>query len=93
MEPQNQQPNTPLQQPVEEDKSAVGPTIALVVIILILLIGGLYFWSQNQDDGYTTPTEYEDPDVTSLEAELQSNSLNETDGDLSDIDAEFESQA
>lgn len=89
MEPTNQQPLPP----VEDEKSAVGPTIALVVIILILLIGGLYFWSQNQNTNQVGTGEHRDADVTSLEADLRNSSLSETEDDLSGIDGEFEAQA
>lgn len=92
MEPTNE-PNAPQQNAVIEEKSAVGPTIALIVIILILLVGGLYFWSQNQDAQPENTPQSNDPDVASIEADINGSSLDDTEDDLSDVDAAFESQA
>jgi hypothetical protein len=50
MEPNNTQDQTPINTPIQNmvdgarRDSTVGPLIGSVIIILIILVGGLYFW-------------------------------------------------
>jgi hypothetical protein len=48
---------TPPQAPeVEDKKSPVGPIVGAIIIIVIIIFGGLYFWGsylENQTDIYT----------------------------------------
>lgn len=84
----------------QKGSQGVGPTIALVIIILILLAGGLYFWLQNSTP---TPT-HETPATTqttktsdtssmsNIQAELNATSDSDADQSLDTIDAQFEAQ-
>lgn len=87
----NQNPEAPQQtNTTVVEQSAVGPTIALIVIILILLVGGLYFWSQNQGD--TTERPARDDEVNSIEADIEASNLDATESDLDDVDAAFDAE-
>jgi len=39
----------------QEKKSAVGPTIGTVIIVILLIAGGLYFWGAQLNKQETTP--------------------------------------
>jgi uncharacterized protein HemX len=48
MEPNNPNPlsQTPISPPTHEEDKSVGPAIGVVLIVLIIVLGGLYFWGQ-----------------------------------------------
>lgn len=47
----NEQPNTsPMNTPIEPKKaSSIGPIVGILIIVIILLVGGLYFWGEQRD--------------------------------------------
>jgi len=93
---------TPTQEaPVVEEKSPVGPIVGIIIILVILIIGGLYFWGQRISttvDENLTPEEIIAETDTSLEALNQQGTsdaivdieadLNAT--DLGNLDAELQ---
>lgn len=38
-----------------QNESSVGPVIATIIILAVIVLGGLYFWGQRGDNGATTP--------------------------------------
>ncbi len=56
MEPQNATPVQPSMQTPETAKHGMGPVIGAVIIILILVLGALYFWGvKAQKDAEVLP--------------------------------------
>lgn len=51
MPPQSPTPNIP-QQPVRSGKPSSGPIVGIIIIVLLMLVGALYFWGArlNQRD-------------------------------------------
>ena len=78
-------PNTSPVPPGDHEGTKVGPIIGIVIIILVLLLGVLYFWGQraeNAEQENIEAIESTEEDLSSLEAELNS--------ELSDLEAELE---
>jgi uncharacterized protein HemX len=115
MDIQNQTPQTSPEEevaPIEgsvfkEKESKVGPIIGSIIIILIIIIGGIYFWSTQvevqrseneqenemlKDEPLASPEEY-DPisAATQIEAEVDAIDFDEIDAELEAIEAEFSS--
>jgi hypothetical protein len=89
MNPENNIPMQPLQ-PVEE--KTIGPAIGVIIIILVLVLGGLYFWGERMNKGREMPNpQLEEPAVTdaqTTELQIQSSSddTNAIDADLTATD-------
>ena len=89
MNPENNNPMQPLQ-PVEE--KAIGPAIGVIIIILVLILGGLYFWGErmNKNTVMQNPQieETASPDAQMMELQQQSSSddINSIDADLKATD-------
>lgn len=68
--------------------SSTGPAIGIILIIAIIVIGGLYFWSQREKNNSVENGTQQDQttqelqkqsssdDVNSIEADLQATNLN-----------------
>jgi|GEM_PF-5738070 len=41
---------------MQPQESSVGPVVATIVILAVIVLGGLYFWSQRSSS--TSPTDY-----------------------------------
>ncbi|OHA88065.1 MAG: hypothetical protein A2653_02570 [Candidatus Zambryskibacteria bacterium RIFCSPHIGHO2_01_FULL_43_25] len=57
-------PNNPMEGGVGPQRSSAGPIIGIIIIIVVLVLGGLYFWGQKlsqesllEDSSMTTETE------------------------------------
>ncbi len=90
-------PQTPR---VPEDKKSIGPIVGIVIIILVLVLGGLYFWGQKinmMDQGISPETVLNAEDASLVQLGQQSDSdttasieadLNAT--DISNLDTELD---
>jgi uncharacterized protein HemX len=85
----------------QEKESKVGPIIGSLIVIVIILVGGIYFWSTqiekiNSNQNSQTEEQEENQDlseVNSVEAELETIDFDSIDAELDAIDAEFEAEA
>jgi uncharacterized protein YpmB len=107
---QNQVPNTVGNQtPTPENKpkeGLVGPIIGSIIVIILVIVGGLYFWGTVINERQTTQTEAVDlnedetlndlttqsdsDEVNSIEEDLNSTDLDNLDEELRDIEEEFD---
>lgn len=92
---------------MEQDSSkSIGPIIGIIIIILIMILGGLYFWGQrvertriNQLEGGETsdalsalPTQSGSDDVSSIEADLSAASFDSLGSEMNSVEAEASAQ-
>lgn len=93
--PVNNQGNVPPES-IEKD-SKVGPIIGSIIIILIILVGGLYFWNSilenraEDNSGMMEEDSAEDESVAELESELEALDTASMESELDAIDEEFDS--
>ncbi len=64
-----------------------GPLIGTIIVIIILVIGAIYFW-QRYAEAPSEPESSSD-EVSDINADLQSFSTTGLDAELGDIDNEF----
>ena len=76
----------------ENKKTSIGPVIGIVIILLIILFGSLYFWGQRSGERYD-PNAAENANVAEIEAELNAIDPDDIESELNAIDAEFEAEA
>ena len=92
----NQIPSTPDPTP-EKKPSGVGPLVAIIIILLVIIAGGLYFWlgrqsvpnleennTQKQTD--TTP----EKELENLEAEFNTEEFDDIENIFDSVDEEFD---
>ncbi len=87
-----------------EEKKQVGPTIGVIIIVLLLTLGGFYFYGDQLNKKAATPEEIQKtPDesamklqeqsasdeTSSIEADLNATDLNGLDKELQDIETEL----
>ena len=97
----NQMP--PMQAPME--KKSMGPLIAVIIILALIVLGGLYFLKERSSQNSTIPAEITgDPitnsleqqgnsdDLSSIEADLNATNLDNLDQGASVIQAELNAQ-
>lgn len=89
-----------------EQEQSTGPLIGIIIIVLILVLGGIYYAGKTTPEE-TGPTPEEilteedeiaaslqiqgtSDDIGSIEADLEASDFSELDKELGDIDAEFE---
>jgi|SRR3989344_5416725 len=110
MDPQNtnpapmQSPATPPSPPQQDGDKSAGPVIGTIIIILLIILGGLYFWGQRvndrgaQTEDFVTPgadiesleTQGTSDDVTSIEADLNTTNLDDLGTEVDYIEGEAE---
>lgn len=87
----------------ELEKKSVGPMVGLVIVVIIIILGGLYFWKEQTDKAYEDTMMEKDEvamineqsssdEVSLIEADLQATSINSIDTEYSAIDAELQAQ-
>ena len=100
MDPQ-EQPNQDFSPQPQEEKSA-GPAIGIIIIILVILLGGLYFWGQRAEQQEipqleteeqmsevdTLRTQSDSDEVTSIESDLNASDFDNLGNEMSEIEAE-----
>jgi len=70
-----------------EKKSSVGPLIAVIIILALIVIGGLYFLNERASQTpYVPPTEQSDAVTESLNQQGESDELNSIESDLNATD-------
>ena len=87
------------EQPVQKssmstsEPKSTGSIIGAIIIIIVLIIGGLYFWGQELDQKQTIDkeilTEEIVPETTDIEADLDALNTEELDVELESIDLEL----
>ena len=82
MEPENQTPASPVS--AEQKKGGVGALIGSIIIILILVLGALYFWGGKLEN--------KDGEINFDESSATANNATQTSDEVSDIDADFNNQ-
>lgn len=94
----NENSNSENMMPLEEKKDGVvGPIIGSLVIIILIIIGGMYFWgSVVEKKSNLDPIENEallDVEATSIEDienDLEETNLDDLDANLGEIEAEID---
>jgi len=86
MDGQNQM-NPGMNQPVKPEESGVGPIIATIIILAVIVLGGLYFWNQRtssmEDTNGTVPTTYgTDADTSAIDSQSNSDDTTSIQNDL-----------
>lgn len=76
----NQMPNINNSQ----EKKSIGPLIAVIIILALIVVGGLYFLNERSSNRYVAPeiNQGEDPVVESLEIQNGSDELESIEADL-----------
>lgn len=101
-QPQNN-PSPSLINPMAPEKKSTGPTIGLIIVVLVIILGGLYFWSKQTKENSDTNMMAEQEammikeqgssdEVGDIEADLNATNLDNLDAELGDIDAELQAQ-
>ena len=101
----NEIPEQPLESteaPVEgtvfkEKESKVGPMIGSIIVIIIIIVGGLYFWgnyinqikTENNIEQQDSPAS-EAEEIEQIENELENLNFDDIDAELDAIDTEFD---
>lgn len=80
--------------------SLLGPILAVLIVVLILLLGGLYLWGTTLNigepeyvpvDERPTPEENNEPESTTAEADVQALETMSTSDEIEAIEADLES--
>jgi hypothetical protein len=101
---QNQMPPvSPYSSPIEPRKKSYGALIAVIVILLVIVVGGLYFLGQRMSQTpYTLPTDNSDSitasqksqgtsdDLQSIQADLNATDFNNLDQGAAALEAEIQ---
>ena len=102
MQEQQETPVTP--NFADHKKGGVGPVLGIIVIIILLALGGLYYFTKgigqipnydsgNQDDAMMQMQEQSNSDALSdIDADVQATDFSEIDATLSDLDADASAQ-
>lgn len=80
---QNQMPPASPYQPIEPHKKSYGALIAVIVILLVIVVGGLYFLGQRMNQTpYNLPEDNSDQVTASLRNQSKSDDLQSIQADL-----------
>jgi len=81
------------------EKKSVGPIIGIIIIVIVLIAGALYFWGAtlNKSEALppiTEPAPLSNSDsLENINADLSATAINGLDDDLNAIDAELDASA
>lgn len=104
MEPvENTQPVSGGEEPKKPTEGSFGPTLAIILIVILIALGGLYYFTKGVDyakDGHFNDdpavqemqTQGSSDEVADIEADLEATNFAEIDQLLLEIDAELEAQ-
>lgn len=102
---ENQQENIPMEETTNIDSikkptGSVGPMIGSLIVIIIITIGGFYFWNSiserlNKESVIDAQveelgTQSDSDEIEDIEADLQNTNFDDLDTELDAIDQEFE---
>lgn len=102
MEGNDDMNTTPMSGGAPEEKpkgSSVGPVVGAIIIIVLIVLGGLYFWGKKLAEAPTDEQTETLQDVRAsdaladIEADLNATDLDSLDNDLSEVEAELEGEA
>lgn len=79
-------PNQMPPMPGQAEKKSMGPLIAAIIILALIIIGGLYFLKTRSSQPVYTPTPTGDSITESLNTQSSSDSLNSIEADLNATD-------
>lgn len=86
--PQTPPPQNPNPAPAPEpQKSSIGPTVGIILVIFVLVLGGLYFWGAElarEEADMENPEVGTDSVTAELEAQSNSDELDAIERDLQD---------
>ncbi len=79
------------------NETSVGPVIGIVIIVIIIILGGLYFWGSRVNDTMINDEALIDSlsvqgtsdEIADIDADLVGTNLEGLDADLSSIDTEL----
>lgn len=98
-EPMNQENSTEegafkMEDGAEENKSPVGPLIGIILIIVIIVLGAIFFWTQDEIDPMQQEEEpvAEEEEMVEEELEGLEEELEGLEEELNEIDEEFEDE-
>lgn len=67
------------------EKKSVGPAVGIIIIVIVLVLGALYFWGRNLEEGAPQGDSLE-----AVEADLNQSDIDGLEADLEGLDAEVE---
>lgn len=70
----------------QTEKKSMGPLIAVIIILALIIIGGLYFLKERSSQPIYTPTPAGDGITESLNTQSSSDELNSIEADLNATD-------
>lgn len=81
----------PLQNQEAPNGSSIGPLVAVIIILVLIVVGGLYFLKERSEQQIYTPTQteeqvQEDPVVESFSEQSYSDDLGSIERDLNNTD-------
>lgn len=81
-----------------KEESGVGPVIGSIIVIILIILGGIYYWNSIKDrvpvetNQNTQAEQNADEDLSEIEAEIDLSELDQIDQDVSEIEAEIENE-
>lgn len=79
-------------------ESTVGPIIGSIVIILLIILGGFYFWgsllekTEKTNQSVQTPEQLIDSEVSEIESEIDNLDFGNIDAELEQIESEIDEE-
>lgn len=88
--PSEETPMDNKEAPTKKDGSS-GPLVGIIIIVIILILGGLYFWGQKASEATIEALETQSlsDEVGDIEADLDASGLGNLDREIGDIEAEL----
>ena len=80
-----QQQNMNMGMPQQPSGSSSGPIIGVIIILVVVILAGLYFWGQKD---MTTETPVTTADTNSITAQSNSDNTDAIENDLNNTDVE-----
>lgn len=74
-------------------EGSVGPIIGSVIIILLIIMGGLYFWGsiiQRQNENAARQRQMRTEDLSGIEKDLNETNIDTLDSEMDSIEAELD---
>lgn len=75
--------------PETGDEKSTGSIVGIIIIVIVLILGGFYFWGQKIDKEATIDEETPVGEVVDLEQDLNNLNTGDIDAEMENIDAEL----